>query len=398
MKMNPQRIIFLLAYLTFLIFGMFQAGIGPVLEELSVQTSSSLSIIGGVLTFLFLGSLISQMAAGSLIDRFGAKKILIISLFCLGTGIWGFTQAQQIFWMFLLVFCTGIGQGGVDLATNLVITEVYPTNNASALNLLHFFFGLGAFISPAFIGLAINQNGSGLFIHWILAGLFILLSFGYIGMTRQSITDSAGSEHPISPRKVGHKIYLSPLLWVLGIVFLIFVGVEYGLGSWITNYMKISTGMTLSKGAGITSVYWGALALGRLVASAVSRKLSGLKLLMIALLSSLLGAMGLYFSYSMIIPTIVCLVWISFSYATIIPTTVAMTTEAFPQHKGKAVGFLSVMGGVGGAILPWLAGFLLERSANFGYLLFVIGSILLLLFLVLLIQQLSKPAFDSDAA
>lgn len=343
MKLSPQKSVLLLAYMTFLIFGMFQAGIGPVLEELSLQTSSSLSIIGGILTFLFLGSLIAQIAAGPLIDRFGAKKVLIISLLFLATGILGFTQAQQIGWMFILVFYAGLGQGGVDLATNLVITDAYPMNNASALNLLHFFFGLGAFISPAFIGLAMDQSGSGLFIHWILAGLFVLISFGVLGLIWQSARSQIVKETPMAQPEIGLKIFLSPLLWIFGGIFLVFVGVEYGLGSWISNYMKVSTGMALSKGAVITSVYWGALALGRLAASAVSRRVTGVKFLKIALGSCLLGAIGLFISDSMTIPTIVCIVWISFFFASVIPTTVALTSEAFPLHKGKAVGFLSVM-------------------------------------------------------
>jgi fucose permease len=63
--------------------------------------------------------------------------------------------------MFVLAFIAGLGQGGVDMAANLVVTDAAPKNTTSALNLLHFFFGLGAFIGPALVGVAIVRQAPG---------------------------------------------------------------------------------------------------------------------------------------------------------------------------------------------------------------------------------------------
>ena len=58
------RYLMIIACCIFLIFGMFNAAIGPVLIELAEQTGSTLAAVGAIFTFLFLGSLVAQLVAG----------------------------------------------------------------------------------------------------------------------------------------------------------------------------------------------------------------------------------------------------------------------------------------------------------------------------------------------
>ena len=80
------RIVLFIACATFLAFGMFNAAIGPVLNELAARTGSTLAMVGSVLTFLFLGSLVIQFAAGPLTDRFGQRLLFLVSLAMLAVG------------------------------------------------------------------------------------------------------------------------------------------------------------------------------------------------------------------------------------------------------------------------------------------------------------------------
>ena len=185
MQSNSHKIVLALSYLTFLFFGAFTAAIGPTLGELSQQTGSSVAAIGGVLTFLFLGSVVAQLAGGPLNDRLGTKPVLVTSMAVLAIGILAFTNARSLPWMFALALFTGLGQGGVDMGANLVVADAAPRNTTSALNLLHFFFGLGAFIGPALVGLAIAFLGAGLIVQWIIAGLFMLLTLAMAVLLRR---------------------------------------------------------------------------------------------------------------------------------------------------------------------------------------------------------------------
>ncbi|MCX6056209.1 MAG: MFS transporter [Chloroflexi bacterium] len=390
MRYKTPQLALILSCIVFLTFGLFNAGIGPVLNELAAQTGSTLAAVGAIFTFLFLGSLIAQIAAGPLTDRFGQTLILAISLLLLGAGIFGFLSARSTTVLFAFVFVAGLGQGGVDLGANLVVSDSYPKNKTSMLNLLHFFFGLGAFIGPALVGLTIASLGSGLIVHWSAAGIFILLAIFTLVFLKSARTKTAnGNLEP--KKKLGRElVYLSPLLWILGGLILLYVGIEYALGQWISIYLKTSTHMALQNGALVTSAYWGALTLGRLASVALSRKMSNIRLLTLAISGSMLGGIAIFLSKGMVTPSIISLVWIGFTFGTVYPTTVAIASSSFSQQQGKAVGALAAMGSVGGLALPWLAGLLLEIKGSAFYLSFMIVILLLLLTAVLVTRSMLK--------
>jgi fucose permease len=181
------------------------------------------------------------------------------------------------------------------------------------------------------------------------------------------------------------NVYISPLLWLLGGLMLVYVGVEFGLGSWISSYMNITAATTAQDGAWGTSAYWAALAIGRLAGAVASRRLTPLQLLAAGLGGSMVGGIALFISHAMMLPTILCLVWVGFWFGTVYPTAVAVAASAFSKDKGKAVSVLVAMGSIGGLTLPWIAGLLLAGISSFAYLWFVslsIACLLIILFFV----------------
>jgi fucose permease len=377
-KSAHARLILGMAFLTYLLFGMFTAGVGPVLGELSRQTASSLAVIGGVLTFLFLGALLAQLAAGPLIDRFGQRPVIVASLFVLAGGIMAITEARALPWMFAWALFTGIGQGGVDMGANLVVADAASGTSTSALNLLHFFFGMGAFIGPALIALAIGWTDSGLIVHRGVAGLLAVLALALLAALDGRSPGPRILQELGSPGYRRTSVYRAPLLWLLGALLLVYVGVEFSIGSWIPSYMSLTTAMNAANGAWVTSAYWAALAAGRLAAAAGGSRLSPTRLLSLGVVGSLLGALGVVLSHGVSLPTILFLIWISFSYGTVYPTTVAVAADTFAQDRGKAVGVLVALGNVGGIALPWMAGLLLAGVSPLAYVWLVLLSLVLL--------------------
>jgi fucose permease len=51
----------------------------------------------------------------------------------------------------------------------------------------------------------------------------------------------------------------------MALLLLVYVGIEFGLGSWISAYTSTSLGLTAQVGAWVTSIYWAALAIGRFI-------------------------------------------------------------------------------------------------------------------------------------
>lgn len=390
MQNSKPRLILFIACCMFLAFGMFNAAIGPVLGELAANTNSTLVMVGGVITFLFLGSLAAQLIAGPITDKIGLRVVVLASLLLVAFGLPAFTNVRSYPLMLALVLITGLGQGGIDLSANLMVSGAYPKNTTPMLNLLHFFFGLGAFFGPALVGLSIAATGSGMIIQWVAAGIFLLLAFIVFGMrdgNRPASTISSVQPAEVTGQK---SVYLSPFMWVIGLLILIYVGAEYGLGSWATRYMGLTAGMAEQNGALVTSAYWGALTLGRLAGAAASRRLDRTRLLGIALIGSIIGILGLILSPDSVLLTIIFIIVTGFSFGTIYPTSVAVTVAQFPNNQGKAVGLLAALGSIGGLTLPWLAGILLETVSPLVYGIFLFISVVILLLLLFALGKLKK--------
>lgn len=388
MKKVSPKLIITMTCSVFLIFGLFNSAIGPSMADLADQTNSSLAVVGGVLTFLFMGALVSMSLAGALTDRFGQKYVIIISLSLLTLGILGFTNARSLPWLFALFILTGLGQGGMEVGANLVVTEAYPKNNTGILNLLHFFYGFGAFIGPAVVSLVISYDASPRLVQWIAAGAFLVLAFLFLVFYANKKRESGQKQAEENGNTF--SVYRSPLLWITGILLLTYVGIEFGLGNWSTTFMGISANMPIEKAALVTSGYWGFLTLGRLLAALLSKKLSTLQLLGYAVIGSLVGGVAFLLFTGTIIPIIVAILVIGFCFGTIYPTTIAVAANAFGKNQGKAVGLVSAFGSIGGLALPWVGGVMLVNGGVGSFNGFVIGVLTLQVIAFLLVVLFHK--------
>lgn len=391
MFLTKPRNILILACSMFLVFGMFNAAIGPVLSELAEQTGSTLAAVGSVITFLFLGSLVTQLAAGPLTDRYGQKPLLLTSLVLVAVCLPAFINARSLPLMLTMVFFTGMGQGGLDLGANLIVSSAYPKNNTSVLNLLHFFFGLGAILGPVVVSLTLVTLGSGLIVHWFAAAVFLALGVIVFTMRETRPENKPGTGEQNATISNAKSVYLSPILWLVCIMILVYVGVEYGSGSWASRYMASTTGLAIENGALVTSAYWAALTLGRLGGAALGRRVTRIRLLIAAVLVSLVGAGFLVLGRGVVSLSTIAFVLLGLSYGPIYPTSVGVMVAVFPHHQGKAVGLLTALGSIGGLSLPWVAGVLLEKVSPLAYTLFMVaGGLIMLALLVVLGRSLKK--------
>src|SRR5439155_6452426 len=84
----------------------------------------------------------------------------------------------------------------------------------------------------------------------------------------------------------------SPIFWALGLLTLIYVGVESGMSSWTTTYLARTTASTVSAGALASAGFWLAMSAGRLAAAGLGTRVPARRLLFLTL-SGALAASGL---------------------------------------------------------------------------------------------------------
>lgn len=374
--------------------GLVTAALGPVLPELASNTESSLARIGFVFTLLFLGALSAQMIAGPLLDRLGQRPVLLTGLVLLAVGTMGVSLSRSFPLTLACALIAGLGHGAVDVGGNVTIAEAYATRRVSALNLLNLFFGIGAVAGPAISSLTLRIWATAIPTLWISVALLILL----VPFLNSSTTLHAGAPlHQVSDRLT---IYRVPILWVFGTLLLLYVGTENGLGGWTTTFIDRTTTLGLGWAALVTSGFWLMLTVGRMVGVLLGARYPSSQVLGLSLVGALVGGILFTLGTGNAPLSITAVLTLGFFFGPVFPTVLAITTARFPSGPGQAASVVVVLGSLGGMLLPWLQGFLLETNGPVASALFVAAGTagMLVLFAMLrLVSKQAAPRIEADS-
>lgn len=296
------------------------AVIGPVLPELASHTQSGLAAVGAVFTSKFLGALLAQLTTGPISDCYGQKVMLVIGAVLAGIGM-----------VPLCTFLCGFGYGAADLSGGILVSRVFAKRSVAAMNLLNFFYGLGAFIGLALVGLSLSTLKSGMIIPRLnAAAFFVLVPFMMMLKVPSMRTHESSSAAP------GLDVYRAPLVWMLGMLILVYVGIENGLGGWISTYMTQTTSLSLETSALISAGFWLTLTFGRLVNAYLGMRLSPARILSFCIGSSVAGSVLFAASSGNTLLTIAAVLFSGFGFGAIYPTVMALVNNTFQHSPGKA--------------------------------------------------------------
>ena len=335
-------------YLSIFTLGLFTAVGGPALPTLAENTSSTLDQISLIFVLGSLGYLLGSYLGGQAYDRFPGHRLMAITLLVIAVG-GAFVPVVRQLWLLLMIqFALGLVQGANDVGCNTLLLWVHRKNAGPFINGLHFFFGVGAFISPLVLAGILSLTGDIQWVFWTFSLLSLPLAFWFWTLpepSAQSDRDSNGQRASTPLIPVG----------LLVLAFLLYVGAEVGFGNWIYTYA-----LTLGLGTAITSAYltsafWGTFTLGRLLGVWVSTRARAVTILFVDLLGCL-ASLGVIILWG----DSVLALWggaigLGLFMASVFPTTLVLAGENM-RVTGTMTGWFLVGAGTGGMILPWVIG------------------------------------------
>jgi len=346
----------ILSCLVFIALGILTAGVGPMLPDLASNTASPLEAVGSIFTAIFLGAFLAQIASGTLTDRLGPRPVLITGMLLMSAGMLGVTFSRALPVMLACGLLGGLGHGAVDISVNILSARVFNDRSVAAVNLVNFFFGVGAVAGPAMASYTIGQWQTAIPMIWIGVG-FVMVLVPFIAIFLLS-----PQEKPIATIQAsGTPFFLSPLLLMAGVILFLYVGAESSIGGWTATYMQKTTSIPADKAALVVSGFWMALTLGRLVGSYLGTRWSPLYLLTACLFGSTAGGILLAVSTGAMLPTIAAVLVIGFFFGPIFPTTFTISASLFSQASGKAAGLIVALASLGGMALPPIQGVVLTQ-------------------------------------
>jgi fucose permease len=355
----------------FFVIGINSSTLGAVLPYLANNAGITLATAGAIITTVFLGALLAQLAIGPINDRIGPARVLVVAMLVAGAGLVAASLSHSLLLTLALIFVSGTGTGAMIVSTNVMLAVVFESRSVFALNFSNVFYGVGAICGPALCALMAQQWGSTLPIMWVTAGLLALLSPGALLLRVPRHVAS-----PVGDGTPGASIYRSPLLWAMAGVLLIYVGTEAGTSGWSITYLGRATGLELEVAALALSGFYVALTAGRLVGAIVGVWIGARSLLSVSYIGATVGALMLMLSGGNATVMVSALVLFGFFLGPIYPTVVSLVTTTFVEAPGRAASFVMAVGSIGGMTIPWMLGALLDWSGTYASITLLVGCAL----------------------
>lgn len=339
-------------YATFITLGATMALSGPALPWLARHTASRIDQISIIFVTTSLGYMTGSLLSGRAYDRLPGHRIqaLALLLICLSAAL---VPVLHALWILVAIFfLLGIFQGTLDVGCNTLLTWIHGEKVGPFMNGLHFIFGLGSFLAPlifARVVLAVNE------IRWAY-WFFSLLALP-VAVWLWLLPSPPIRRRP--PEAAGGRS-VNGLFLLIVLFFVLSVGLELGYGNWIYTFSTRINLASVTSAAYLTSAFWGAFTIGRLLGIGLSVRLRPQAILLADLAGSLAA-----FAILLLWPASTLALWagtivMGLSIASVFATAMAFA-ERLVHLTGVLVGWIFVGSGIGMMLVPWLVGQLFAR-------------------------------------
>ncbi|ACL70094.1 MFS transporter [Halothermothrix orenii] len=356
----------LLIYIAFISLGLPDGLLGVAWPDMRSSFGLPLDALGIITIAFTSGYLISSFFNGVLIKKMGVAGLLATSCFATGLALVGYTLVP-VWWLLpILAVLAGLGAGAIDAGLNTYVEENY---GESLMQWLHASFGIGVTLGPIIMSTGLSLTGTwrtGYIVvgvaQLLLAATFLLT----ISMWEKQERNKESKSKRKSGNKMSSKVSLTQTLkhlpaWLSIGLFFIYTGIELSVGHW--SYTLFTESRCISPElAGLwVGGYWGSFTVGRILAGFLSFRIKSKKLVelggLLALGGSLLLCLNIEHWFYLL-----GIVLIGIAIAPIFPALVSSTSDRVgKEHTSNTIGMQIAAAGLGGALLPGLAGVLAQN-------------------------------------
>ena len=212
---------------------------------------------------------------------------------------------------------------------------------------------MGTFFSPLIFAQSLLRTGGITWGYWILAILPLPLLFWFLRLPAPAIrngkVDGKGSKQ---------KDRL--LVFLIALFLGLYVGIEVGFAGWIASYALEMELAEEAAAAYLTSAFWGAFTLSRLLSIPLALRVRPGVILPVDLGGALLSLSALTLWPNSVALTWAAAVSLGWFLASIFPTMLAVAERRL-EITGRVTSWFFVGASSGAMIIPWLIGQLFAR-------------------------------------
>ncbi len=342
--------LFLAAAAGMFLFGVVLAILGTLFglpqmrERLQVQMAEE----GDLFLLLFAGVFLASLATGALIDRAGNKPVFVISALLVALGLAGMALATSFAGAAAGALVLGTGGGGLNTASNALVSDLSGRGRGRMLNLLNISYGVGALAVP----LLVASLGNEMRVRRILFGCAaasVVAALTYWLLPFPSSRESRRWRAGEFLRMAG-----APGVLLLGTILFFQSGNESAMGGWTSAYLG-TLGANARTATWVLSCYWAGMILGRGMAAGLLGRMEKKRLILLSGAGAFAGSLLMILAPNLSV-AVAAAALTGLSFAAVYPTTLAIAGDQSSRSAGTIFGMLFAMGLLGGMSVPWAIG------------------------------------------
>ncbi|MEW9053364.1 MAG: MFS transporter [Neobacillus sp.] len=369
----------IIIYLAFISLGLPDSLLGVSWPLMQTELGASLETAGWLFMTIAAGTIISSLASGAVLNRFGTGPVTFVSVLMTAGALLGFQFAPSVFWLFICAIPLGLGAGAVDAGINNYVATHYQAHHMSWL---HCFWGVGATMGPVIMAHFITGQQSWRTGYLAIAGLqfaLVVILFFTLPLWNKIAGDAPKEPAATRPEHDQQKpLQISGVKLAL-IAFLFYCGAEAAVGLWGSSFLIKMKDLSVDTAAKYVSLYYAGITIGRFITGFITLRMSSLKLIRIGQIIALSGAVLLFLPLPATF-LLVGFILVGLGLAPIFPCMLQETPIRFGEkHSQTIMGYQMAVAYTGSTFLPPLLGFIAARTTIGIFPFFIAGFIAIML-------------------
>lgn len=312
-----------------------------LLDPIDAQHSGEM--IGTVLGSSFLGFALSLLVLSPLLDRIGAKRVILFASACFvvgpalvllaagaGASVYVLLNVAMVVW--------GFGWGATEASINPVTATIYANDKTGKLNSLHAWWPAGIVLG----GLLSVVFFTSLDLDWRAAVIVPMVPGLLLGLwaSRLEFPPTESAVQGVSFGEMMAEPFKRPTFWIFFAIMFLTASAELAPGAWVDVTLTETVGMP----GILVLVYVSAIMfVMRHFAGALEHRLSDMGLLFICTVPAALGLYLLSTANSPFTALIAATLW-ALGVCFMWPTMLAAVSRRFPRSGPWGIGLVGFAG------------------------------------------------------
>ncbi|MBP2650655.1 MAG: major facilitator superfamily 1 [Firmicutes bacterium] len=350
----------LLAYLMLVAIGAALNVVGVITNQVATAFGVDNATVGYCFSLFSVGYAIAILGNGFILAKVDVRKETMVASLVATVAVIGAISMKSLMTFSFFVFIYGLGYGVLCSLGYALIVKLYcnEAERSSKLNILNFFFSVGAIVTPILAGLALEHGISWktVLIGTLLPVLAVILMA--LGQRRAvKLADEPATEAWSDNEPWNAKIY------VIGLAMGCYVVSEMTFSYWVVTYMMEKLDLDIAVASMFLSIFWGFMAIGRFSTGVFIAKVNTVNYLLgasgVAFITffGILSVQSTYLSMAMVAV-------LGLGYSGLYATLVAYGTDLLSRPSPKLTTFFLTIG-AGAGILSFIVSSYIKQLFDF---------------------------------